>query len=86
MMVRVRMDNGMCFDWFDMDQGLSQGCNVAPLLFNLSFAAMIMVPADELAKRRRGDGGHGEHQERGKGKGRGHNGGGCGAAVMHAVS
>ena len=43
MRARVRMDDGTCSDWFSVGQGLRQGCNLAPLLFNLFFAAMLMV-------------------------------------------
>lgn len=37
-------------NWFDVCQGLQQGCNLAILLFNLYFAVILMVPIDELAK------------------------------------
>ena len=49
MRARVRMDSGLLSDWFDVCQGLRQGCNLAPLLFNLFFAAMLLVCVDEFA-------------------------------------
>ena len=48
MRARVRMDSGLLSDWFEVLQGLRQGCNLAPLLFNLFFAAMLMVCVDEF--------------------------------------
>lgn len=42
---RVRIDDGP--DCFDIGQGLRQICKLAPMLFNLFFAAMIMVASDE---------------------------------------
>eukprot|EP00752_Nemacystus_decipiens_P018192 g16322.t1 len=49
MRARVRMDSGLLSDWFEVLQGLRQGCNLAPLLFNLFFAAMLLVCVDEFA-------------------------------------
>ena len=43
------MDSGPLSDWFEVLQGLRKGCNLAPLLFNLFFAAMLMVCVDEFA-------------------------------------
>ena len=43
MRARVRMDDGELLEWFEVTQGLRQGCVLSPLLFNIFFAAVIEV-------------------------------------------
>ena len=37
----VRLDDRVCSRWFAVEQGIRQGCVLAPLLFNIFFAAAI---------------------------------------------
>ena len=37
----VRLDNRVCSRWFAVEQGLRQGCVLAPLLFNIFLGAVI---------------------------------------------
>ena len=39
----MRLDDRVCSRWFALEEGLCQGCVLAPLLFNISFAVVINV-------------------------------------------
>ena len=68
----VRLDDRVCPGWFAVEQGLRPGCVLAPLLFNIFFAAVINVAstrfkADKDAmdalvhlRKKKGAGGRGE--------------------------
>ena len=46
----VRNDDGRCLEWFEVAQGLRQGCVLSPLLFNVFFAVMLLVALESFSK------------------------------------
>ena len=46
----VRNDGGRCSYWFDVPQGLHHGCVLSPLLFNVFFAAILLLALEGFSE------------------------------------
>ena len=46
----VRNDDSRCSEWFEVAQGLRQGCVLSSLLFNVFFAAILLVALEIFSK------------------------------------
>ena len=46
----VRNDDVRCSKWFEVAQALCQGCVLSPLLFNVFFAAILLVALERFSK------------------------------------
>ena len=46
----VRSDDGRCSEWFEVAQGLRQGCVISPLMFNVLFAAVLRVVLERFSE------------------------------------
>ena len=48
MRVCVRLDEGRVLEWFEVGQGLPQGCGLAPILFNIFFTVVLNTAEERL--------------------------------------
>ena len=44
----VRLNAGRVSKWFEVDQGVRQGCVFAPILFNIFFTAVLNTAEERL--------------------------------------
>ena len=41
-------EDDVCSEWFEMAQGLLEGCVLSPLLFSVFFAAILVVAIERF--------------------------------------
>ena len=46
----MRLDYGVCSNWFEVEQRLWQGCVLSPLFVNILFAAVLTVVLQKFSK------------------------------------
>ena len=46
----MRKNDGICKGWFKVAQRLRQGCVLSPLLFNIFFAAVLLVKLQRFSE------------------------------------
>ena len=46
----MRPDDSVCADWFEVQQGLRQGCVLSPLIFNIFLAAVLTAGFQNISE------------------------------------